>query len=194
MRPLQRTSWSTVVVFALAGFIIGYLTEVGLSATGNPPLVTPYTLPATLVTLAIVLIAFAIPLRRAVTGASKKPVNPFVAIRIVAAAKASTISGALFAGFGLGIITYFAFRTVPPQTQYWWPVVATALAGLILLAAGLIAEHLGRVPPRTPEETEEETDAGTSDGPDTVAVHRQAHEHVSNTASNLIHPRQGDTA
>jgi hypothetical protein len=87
-------------------------------------------------------------------------VNPFVAVKIVAAAKASVLAGALFAGFGLGILIFFALRTVPPQADSWWPVIATVFAGIVQVAAGLIAEHFCRVPPPSSDAATGETEDG----------------------------------
>lgn len=147
MKPLQRTGWFPIVAIAIAGFGIGYLAQTALSASGRPPLVPPYSLPATLMTVSVIVLGFAIPLRRSVTGATKKPVNPFVAVRVIAAAKATIVSGALFFGFAAGVLLYFLLRTVAPEAAAWWPVIVTALAGIIQVAIGVIVEWLGRVPP-----------------------------------------------
>lgn len=164
MKPMQRTAWWALALLAVVGFGVGFLAQTALSAAGRPPLIPPYSLPATLVTVAAVLLGFAITLRRAITGASKKLVNPFVAVRIVAAAKASVLAGALFAGLGLGILLFFMLRTVPPQAELWWPVVTTVLAGVLLTTAGLIAEHLCRVPP--PSAEHDGSDSAEGETPD----------------------------
>lgn len=147
MKPLQRTGWFPIVAIVIAGFGVGDLTQTALSAAGRPPLVPPYSLPATLITVSAIVLGFAIPLRRSVTGASKKPVNPFVAVRVIAAAKATIISGALFFGFAVGVLLYFLMRTVAPELSAWWPVIVTALAGIVQVVIGMIVEWLGRVPP-----------------------------------------------
>lgn len=175
MKPLQRTSWWTIVVFAVVGFGIGYLVQIALSAAGNPPLVPPFSLPATLLTVSLILLGFALGLRRSITGVNKKLVNPFTAVRIVAAAKASILSGALFAGFALGILLYFFLRTVPPQADAWWPVIATALAALVQLVIGVVSEYLCRVPPTDGDEVNASHGGASREEPDApgaVAAHR----------------------
>jgi hypothetical protein len=175
MKPLQRTSWWIVILFVAIGFGVGYTAEVALSASGNAPLVPPFSLPATLLTVSLILLGFALSLRRSITGANKKQVNPFTAVRVVAAAKASILSGALFAGFSLGILLYFGMRTVPPQAGSWWPVIATAIASIIQLAIGVLSEYLCRVPPTDSDEPNS-TDADAShvepDAPGAVTAHR----------------------
>lgn len=175
MKPLQRTSWWIVLLFAAVGFGIGYTVEIALSASGNAPLVPPFSLPATLLTVSLILLGFALSLRRSITGANKKQVNPFTAVRIVAAAKASILSGALFGGFSLGILLYFSLRTVPPQPGSWWPVIATALASLVQLAIGVLSEYLCRVPPTDTDDltrTDTELNHVEPDAPGAVTAHR----------------------
>jgi len=162
--PSQRTPWWPLALVAIVGFGLGFLLQTALSAGGSPPLVPPYSLPATLITVSAVLLGFAIALRRAITGASKKRVNPFVAVRIVAAAKASTLAGALFGGFGLGIVLFFTLRTVAPQAENWWPVLTTLAAGVVQVVIGLISEHLCRVPP--PSDAESDANAEPDEHPD----------------------------
>lgn len=178
MRPLQRTSGWAVLAFAAVGFGAGFLVEIGLSSAGRAPLVPPYSLPATLVTISLILLGFAIALRRSVTGANKKQVNPFTAVRIVAAAKASILSGALFGGFSLGILVYFGMRTVAPQPDSWWPVIVSVIAALVQLVAGFVSEYLCRVPPTDDDEGgagDGDTARRNSDGPEAsgaVTAHR----------------------
>lgn len=160
MKTMQRTPWWTVTILAIVGFGIGFLIETGFSAAGRAPLVPPISLPGTLLTVSIVVLGFAIPLRRAITGASKKMVNPFIAVRVVAAAKASALAGALFAGFGLGILVFFAMRTVAPQADSWWPVIATVFAGIVQVIAGLLSEYFCQVPPPSSDASAEESDDG----------------------------------
>lgn len=175
MRPLQKTSWYAIAVSMVIGFGIGYLVQTALSSAGDPPLIPPYSLPATLLTVTAIVLGFAIALRRSITGASKRPVNPFVAMRVVAAAKASIIAGAVFLGFAVGILMYFGMRTVAPEADAWWPVITTAIAAVIQVVVGLIAEHLGKVPPSTSDEDAGQQNPGEGDEvPQALPANRQA--------------------
>ena len=178
MSPAQRTQWWPVALVAVVGFGLGFLLQTALSAGGSPPLVPPYSLPATLITVSGILLGFAIALRRAITGTSKKRVNPFVAVRIVAAAKASILAGALFAGFGAGIVVFFTLRTVAPQPENWWPVLATLGAGIGQTVIGVVAENLCRVPPPSDAESDGERDA--DEAPDShPSLAASAHERLT---------------
>nr|WP_279587640.1 DUF3180 domain-containing protein [Lysinibacter cavernae] len=142
----------------MAGIVIGLLGELALSSAGNAMVIPPLSLPITLATLALILVLVAIPIRRSLVGKSKKPINPFSAVRVVAAAKASALAGGLFAGLGTGVLFYLFTRTISPPIDSWVSVIATAVGGIILLIAGLVVEHLCVLPPTDDDETTETID------------------------------------
>ena len=150
---MKRSRPASLIPLALGGAILGFLLELISSSTGRPIIVPPITLPLTLVVVAAIVLVFAIPIRRAVTGASKHRVDPFQAMRVAVLAKASSLSGALLAGTGLGVVLYLVTRTVVPSAGSVWLAVAMATGAAILLAAGLVAEYLCTLPPddATPE-------------------------------------------
>lgn len=150
---MKRSRPSTLIALAFGGAILGFLIELVSSTTGRPIIVPPITLPLTLVVVAAIVLGFAIPIRRAVTGARKRRVDPFQAMRVAVLAKASSLSGALLAGAGLGILFYLLTRTVVPSAGAVWLSAAMAIGAALLLVAGLVAEHLCTLPPDddTPE-------------------------------------------
>jgi hypothetical protein len=83
------------------------------------------------------------------------PVDPLAIARYVVLAKASSLAGALFAGFNAGLLIWLlvsgnqlsqASRDVPPT-------VAGLVAAVLLVAAALWLEHSCRVP-RPPKDDE----------------------------------------
>ena len=68
--------------------------------------------------------------------------NPFRALRVAMLAKASSIVGAALGGFGLGLLVFLVTRPVLPAADALGTVIATAVCGGLLVAAGLFAEHL----------------------------------------------------
>lgn len=155
MTRMQRTSPLAVLAFAAAGLAIGLLVQLIRSTQGSAPLVPPISLAATLLVIAGVLILLAVLLRRAVTRAAGRAVNPFHAVRLLAGARAGQFAGALFAGFGGGSILQLLTRSVMPPAATWLPMLFVLIAGAVLVACGIIAEMLCRVPPRGPEEGEQ---------------------------------------
>ncbi|KQX08536.1 MULTISPECIES: DUF3180 family protein [unclassified Leifsonia] len=152
---MTRTHPTTLTALALVGLVVGYLLELGTAATGRAVFVPPLSLPLALLAIAAVVIAFAVPIRRAVTGKSKERINPFRAMRVAALAKASSLSGALLLGGSLGVLVYLLTRTAIPGLGSIWMAVASVVAAAVLLAAGLVAEYFCTIPPSSDEPDDE---------------------------------------
>ncbi|MGA1837709.1 DUF3180 domain-containing protein [Herbiconiux sp. 11R-BC] len=148
---MRHTHPLTVVIYGVVGIAAGFVLEVALAAAGMPVLIPPYTLTITLVAAAVIVVVLAVPIRRSIRGTSKARINPFRAMRIVLLAKASALVGSLIAGFGLGVVGFLLTRPVVADVSSVWPGIATALAGVVLLTAGLVAERLCTLPPDEPE-------------------------------------------
>jgi hypothetical protein len=114
-------------------------------------MIPPFTLPITLVAAAAIVIALALPIRRAIRGTARSRIDPFRAMRVVVLAKASGLVGSLIAGFGAGVVAFLLTRPVVADVGSLWPGVAAALSGLVLAAAGLVAERLCTLPPDEPD-------------------------------------------
>lgn len=156
MKKLQRTSPLSILAFAAVGIAVGLLIQVYLSARGSAPLVPPISLAVTLLVVAALLLSLAIVLRRAVTSASRRPVNPFYAVRLLAGARAGQFAGALLGGFGGGLALQLLTRSIMPAASTWVPMLLVLGAGVILVVCGIVAELLCRVPPDDPEAEGEE--------------------------------------
>jgi hypothetical protein len=148
---MRHTHPLTVVIFGVVGIAAGFVLEVALAAMGQPVLIPPYTLAITLVAAAVIVVVLAVPIRRAIRGTSKARINPFRAMRIVLLAKASALVGSLIAGFGIGVIAFLLTRPVVADVGSFWPGITAALAGAVLLTAGLVAERLCTLPPDEPD-------------------------------------------
>ncbi len=153
---MKRTHVSTLIAFALGGLVIGYLGDLAMVSAGAKAIVPPISLPITLVGVAIIVVALAWPIRRAVKGKATKHLDPFRAMRIAVLAKACSVSGALVFGFGLGITLFLLTRSVVPAAATVWLALATAIGAGLLLAGGLVAEHFCTLPPDDPEAEKEE--------------------------------------
>lgn len=151
MTELRRTSVLIIVAFAVVGLAAGLIIQMARSVWGSAPLVPPISLAATLIVIAAVLLPLGIALRRAVTHASSRAINPFHAVRLLAGARAAQFGGALFGGFGGGLALQLLTRSVLPPVATWLPMVLVCGAGIVLLVCGLITEALCRVPPTEPE-------------------------------------------
>lgn len=139
---MKRTGAGLLLVSAALGVAAGFLLDQALTAGGRATFTPSVTLPIFLVLLGAVVIALALPIRRATKGTLKAPVNPFRALRIAMLAKASSIVGAVVTGLAGGLAIFLLTRPVPPSVGSMGAVIATAVCGAALVAAGLYAENL----------------------------------------------------
>ena len=144
---MKRTRPTSLIGLGVLGLVVGFLGEFAAASSGLAVFVPPLTLPITLVAVAIIVVAFAVPIRRAVRGRSSRRIDPFQATRIVVPAKACGLSGALLTGAGIGILLFIFTRDVLPASN---AVLLTALGtagAVVLLVAGLVAEYFCTLPP-----------------------------------------------
>jgi hypothetical protein len=153
---MKRTRASTIIAFTLGGLVIGYLLDLAIVTAGTKALVPPISLAVTLVGVAVIGVALAWPIRRAVKGKATKHLDPFRAMRTAVLAKACSMSGALVFGFGLGITLFLITRSVVPSAATVWLAFATAIGAGLLLAGGLLAEHFCTLPPDDTQPEKEE--------------------------------------
>lgn len=139
---MKRTGAGVLIVAAVLGLAAGFFLDQALTSAGRSTFTPAVTLPVLLVLLGAVVIVLAVPIRRATRGTTKARVNPFRALRIAMLAKASSIVGAAIGGLGGGLWIFLATRPVTPSIGSWGTVIATTVCGAVLVAAGLVAEHL----------------------------------------------------
>lgn len=152
---MNRTRPASLIGLGVAGLVIGFLAELAASSMGVPVFIPPLTFPITLLAVAIIVVAFAVPIRRAVRGRTVRRIDPFQATRIVVLAKACSLSGSLLVGAGVGVGAYLLSRDVLPGGN---AILLTALAtagAVILLVAGLVAELFCTLPPGDDDERTE---------------------------------------
>ncbi|MHA3683698.1 DUF3180 domain-containing protein [Leucobacter sp. HY1908] len=158
------------LIVAGAGLVAALLVQWGLARSGQSPLVPPYSVAIALVSIAAVLIVFGLRIKRAVAS-EKRAVDPFLAVRVLVAARAGALVGGAFGGFGAGLVLSLVGRSVPAPATVWLPMAAVGGAGLALLVCGLIVERWCRVPPGDGDETRASDDGET--GPESQAAYRR---------------------
>jgi len=139
---VRRTGPGILIIAALLGVAAGFALDHVLTSTGRATFTPAVTLPILLALLGLLVVALAIPIRRATHGPIAAPVDPFRALRVAMLAKASSIVGAALAGFGTGLAVFLATRPVSPSLGSMGTVIATAACGVLLIACGLVAEYL----------------------------------------------------
>lgn len=144
---MKRTRPITLIVLVLVGGVVGFLVQLILGSASQPKLRPEYTLAITLIFIAAIVIALAVPVRRATRASVRRHIDPFYATRVVVLAKASALGGALLTGAGAGFLVELVVRAGSPSTDSLLRVLAMLGSAVALLAAGLIAEYLCTVPP-----------------------------------------------
>ncbi|WP_159501639.1 DUF3180 domain-containing protein [Microbacterium sp. 18062] len=138
---MRRTSPAVLAIAAVLGVGVGFLADQVLTASGNATFTPMPTLPILLALLGALVIALAIPIRRATRGRAA-PVDPFRAVRIAMLAKAASIVGAAVGGIAVGLLLFLLTRPVIPSVGSMGTIIATIVACAALVAAALVAENL----------------------------------------------------
>lgn len=139
---MKRTGTAVLFGAGILGVVLGFGVDQLLTATGRPTFTPSILLPILLIMLAAATLLMALPIRRAITGASTTPVDPFRSLRVAMLAKASAIVGAVVAGVGFGLLAFLFTRPVSPSLGSSGAVIAAVVGGLVLLIAGVVAERL----------------------------------------------------
>lgn len=143
---MKITRISSLATLAIVVALLSWLLQKGLTTSGLPQLTPELALPIVLTGLAAIIILLAIPVRRRLKG-DPKPLSPFYATNVLVLAKASALTGALFVGVGVGFLVFSFGLPVVVIDGRTWLTVATGVAGLVLAAAGLLAEWFCKLPP-----------------------------------------------
>lgn len=144
---MTRTRPLHLVLLAMLGAGVLWFTQTALAAAGQPIVIPPITLAVALILIGVIIVVMALPVRRVSRGVPNARIDPFYATRVLMLAKASSLSGALLGGGAIGIIGYLLSRSVLPSTTSVAAAIATGVAAIVLLVAGLVAEHMCRIPP-----------------------------------------------
>ena len=144
---MTRTRPSILVLMALLGGVAGWFLETALVASGRAAFIPPVTLAAALALIGVIVVVLALPVYRVVKGTAKSRVDPFYATRAVVLAKASSLTGALLGGAALAVLLFLLTRSVIPPVNSLALAIATAVAAIVLLVGGLIAEKMCTLPP-----------------------------------------------
>ena len=155
---MTRTTPASLVLLAVLGGGVMWFIETALATSGRAVVLPPVTLGVALLLIGVIIVAMALPVRRVSRGVAHARVDPFYATRVLMLAKASSLGGALLGGGGLGIVGYLLSRSLVASPNAVTMSVVTAVGALLLLVAGLVAEHMCSIPP-----DDEKRDVGAPD-------------------------------
>ncbi|MFJ4037242.1 DUF3180 domain-containing protein [Microbacterium sp. NPDC090007] len=157
---MKRTGAGILIIALVIGAVVGFVVDTMLTAMGGTTFSPAASLPTILVLLGAVVVALAIPVFRAARGRSPQRIDPFRALRIAMLAKASSLLGAVSAGFAIGLLGYLLTRPVTPSIGSMGSIIATLVGGAVLVVAGLVAEQLCTIRKDDDDDTPGNTPAG----------------------------------
>ena len=149
---MKRTAPTTLLAAAGVGIVVGLLTQLALASLSLPRLRPEFTLVATLILVAILVVVLALPVRRSTRGAGRAPVDPFFATRVVVLAKATAIAGALLTGAAAGLLIDLLGRAGTATGDSFLRVGLTLAGSAVVVVASLVAEWMCTVPPVDPDD------------------------------------------
>ncbi|PVE73782.1 DUF3180 family protein [Microbacterium testaceum] len=157
---MKRTGAGILIIALVIGAVVGFVVDTMLTAMGRTTFSPAASLPTILVLLGAVVVVLAIPIFRASRGRSGQRIDPFRALRIAMLAKASSLLGAVAAGFAAGLLGFLLTRPVTPSIGSMGSIIATLAAGAVLVVAGLVAEQLCTIRKDDDDDTPGNTPAG----------------------------------
>lgn len=149
MKPTKI--WSLIAATLAAAVITFVIVKMLISNGGSVP-VAPNNLLISIPLIALVELAVAIPIFRyrrelakfAVSGKRPKRIDPFYAVRILALAKATAISGSLFSGFAVSLV--FVQSTLPVLPDSIWANVIVLVESIVLTVVAYLIERACKLP------------------------------------------------
>jgi len=148
---MRRTSVGLLVVLALLAGGGGFLLDHLLTAAGRVTFTPSLLLPVLLLLIAIASLGIAWPVRRSVRSGVR--IDPFRALRAATLARASSLLGAIMAGFGAGLLAVLLSRPVVPQVGSTVAMLALIGSAIVLVIAALVAEQFCTLP-KDPDDSE----------------------------------------
>lgn len=157
---MKRTGTGILVIAAVIGAVVGFVTDTLLTSTGRATFSPAASLPTILALLGVVIVVLAVPVYRATRRRGARRIDPFRALRIAMLAKASSLVGAAATGFGIGLLAFLLSRPVTPSIGSMGSIIATIVCGVVLVVAGLVAEQLCTIRKDDDDDTPGDTPTG----------------------------------
>lgn len=161
---MKRTSPAFLLLLALVGGGVGFAINHTLTISGRHTFTPSVFLPVVLILLSAGVLGIAWPVRRSIRGITPGRIDPFRALRAAVLARASSLLGALMAGFGFGLLVFLLSRPINPPVGSTVTLVALAVSAIVLVVAALVAEDFCTLPKDPDDREPEEPDRGVEHG------------------------------
>ena len=147
---MQRTTSGTLVIWAVAGTLLGVLVDVLLESQGFALPGQPWFAIIGMLILAVVLLVLGYPIKRWNDGDRTREIDPLQAARVAVMAKASALTGAGLAGWYLGNAGYYFLSAPGIRDDLAAGMLLAAAAAAALMIVGIIVEGFCMLPPDDP--------------------------------------------
>ncbi|SEC19716.1 DUF3180 domain-containing protein [Microbacterium hydrocarbonoxydans] len=158
---MKRTSVGVLVVLAVLAGAGGFVLDHVLTAMGRTTFTPSLLLPVLLLLIGAASLGVAWPVRASVRDGIR--IDPFRATRAVTLARASSLLGAIMAGFGAGLFAFLLSRPIDPPVGSTVAMLALIGSAIVLVVAALVAEQFCTLP-KDPDDSEP-TDRAGDPGP-----------------------------
>jgi len=156
---VKRTRPIVLALLAIVGGGVGWLLQIVLAASGSAAATPPFTFGLSLTVIGVLVVVFAVPVRRAARDRDNHRIDPFYATRVVVLAKASSIAGSLLFGASVTIAAYLLSRPVVAAVGSIFTSGAAVIGSVVLLVCGLVAENMCSIPPDDDEDKDDKRPA-----------------------------------
>ena len=154
---MKRTSIGLLVLLAVLAAGGGFDLDHKLTAMGRTTFTPSLLLPVLLLLIGAASLGVAWPVRASVRNGVR--IDPFRATRAVTLARASSLVGAIMAGFGAGLLAFLLSRPIDPPVGSTVAMLALIGSAVVLAVAALIAEQFC-ILPKDPDDSEPRDRAG----------------------------------
>lgn len=147
---MQRTSSSTLAVWAVIGTVLAVVVDVVFESQGFSLPGVPWFAIIGMLVLAAVLLLLGWPIKKWNDGDRTKEIDPLQAARVAVMAKASALTGAGLAGWYLGNAGYYFLSTPGIRNDLAAGMLVAVISAAVLMIVGIIVEGFCEIPPQDP--------------------------------------------
>lgn len=150
-----------LAVLVAVATVVGFAVVRAWERSGGASMPLPWAAVVAMAAIAVSVLALAWPVRRWNAGDRARPLDPLRAARAAVLAKAASHCGALVSGWYLGQALVLApDMGLGPRRDRLLVAGVAVLAGIGVLAAGLVAERWCRLPDDPDDELDDDPDDG----------------------------------
>ena len=147
---MQRTSSSTLAVWAVIGTVLAIVADVVLESQGFSLPGLPWFAVIGMLVLSAILFLLGWPIKKWNDGDRTKEIDPLQAARVAIMAKASALTGSGLSGWYLGNAGYYFLSAPGIRNDLAAGMLVAMISAAVLMIVGMIVEGFCEIPPQDP--------------------------------------------